>query len=302
MKTPGLWFAATQPKLDFGNGREWWCRSMRTQNKIMWTSGTRSVFPTRPCGSGENAGVRATSPSKTNRGRAGQRSFPPGDVAEVKVATCETVRETKLPLSKRSTVDLARRLPGRLGKPISRSTVFRILDSAAIKPWQHRSWIFPRAADFAPKAAVILDLYAGVWDGEPPGPNDYVLSADEKTSLQARIRTRGVFLVDPVSFSASTTRTVPERNNQHLVALSSFAAGSVRAAAACRKRIRSRRSSAVFGALADGLDTGGVGCASCQSVRTLRTENRHRTVRAAGGRHGAAGTVRFGKPSVPDRR
>lgn len=161
---------------------------MRTHSEIMWTSGTRSAFPTRRCGSGENAGVRATSPSKTNHDRAGRRSFPPGDVAEVKVAACETVRETKLPLSKQSTVDLARRLPGRIGKPISRSTVFRILDSAAIKPWQHRSWIFPRAADFAAKAAVILDLYAGVWDGEPLGPNDYVLSSDEKTSLQARIR------------------------------------------------------------------------------------------------------------------
>lgn len=109
-------------------------------------------------------------------------------MAEVKVAACETVRETKLPLSKQSTVDLARRLPGRIGKPISRSTIFRILDTAAIKPWQHRSWIFPRAADFAEKAAVILDLYAGVWNGEPLGPNDYVLSADEKTSIQARIR------------------------------------------------------------------------------------------------------------------
>jgi hypothetical protein len=86
--------------------------------------------------------------------------FSPGDVAEVKVAACEAVRETNLPLSKQSTADLARRLPERLGKPISRSTVGRMLEAAVIKPWQHRSWIFPRAADFAEKAEVILDLYA----------------------------------------------------------------------------------------------------------------------------------------------
>ena len=66
--------------------------------------------------------------------------------------------------------------------------MFRILGSAATKPWQHRSWIFPRTADLAEKAAVILELYQGMWDGEPLGLNDYVRSADEKTSTQARIR------------------------------------------------------------------------------------------------------------------
>ena len=34
----------------------------------------------------------------------------------------------------------------------------------------------------------MLDLYQGVWDGQPLGPNDYVISADEKPSIQARCR------------------------------------------------------------------------------------------------------------------
>jgi hypothetical protein len=34
----------------------------------------------------------------------------------------------------------------------------------------------------------VLDLYAGIWDGEPLGSNDYVICADEKTSVQARCR------------------------------------------------------------------------------------------------------------------
>ena len=42
--------------------------------------------------------------------------------------------------------------------------------------------------DFAVKAARVLDLYAGIWDGEPLGSNDYVICADEKTSIQARCR------------------------------------------------------------------------------------------------------------------
>jgi len=64
----------------------------------------------------------------------------------------------------------------------------RWLDEAAIKPWTHRSWIFPRDPDFGPKAARVLDLYAGEWDGRPLKDDEFVISADEKTSIQARIR------------------------------------------------------------------------------------------------------------------
>jgi hypothetical protein len=64
--------------------------------------------------------------------------------------------------------------------------VRRWLASDALKPWQHRSWIFPRDPYFALKAARALDLYAQVWEGEPLGKNDFVLSADEKPGVQAR--------------------------------------------------------------------------------------------------------------------
>jgi hypothetical protein len=45
-----------------------------------------------------------------------------------------------------------------------------------------------RDPEFAAKAARVLDLYAGIWDGEPLGEGDYVICADEKTSIQARCR------------------------------------------------------------------------------------------------------------------
>jgi len=32
------------------------------------------------------------------------------------------------------------------------------------------------------------DLYAGLWQGPPRGPNDHSVSADEKTRIQARLR------------------------------------------------------------------------------------------------------------------
>jgi len=34
----------------------------------------------------------------------------------------------------------------------------------------------------------VLDLYAGTWEGQPLAPDDCLLSADEKTSIQARVR------------------------------------------------------------------------------------------------------------------
>lgn len=45
---------------------------------------------------------------------------------------------------------------------VSASTVRRWLAEDAIKPWQYRSWIFPRDPDFAVKAARVLDLYERV--------------------------------------------------------------------------------------------------------------------------------------------
>lgn len=76
----------------------------------------------------------------------------------------------------------------RLGRPLSRTTLWRILDEHALKPWRFRYWIFPRDPQFVEKAGPVLDLYAGGWDGQPLGPDEFVLSVDEKTSIQARIR------------------------------------------------------------------------------------------------------------------
>ena len=71
---------------------------------------------------------------------------------------------------------------------ISESTVGRWLRADALRPWRYRSWIFPRDPSFQPKAGPVLDLYQGWWKGEPLGPDDYAISADEKTSIQARSR------------------------------------------------------------------------------------------------------------------
>src|SRR5664279_3683092 len=108
--------------------------------------------------------------------------------AEVIALACELPAESGVPLSRWSGPELARELLARSQVRASVSTVRRWLADDALKPWQHRSWISVRDPDFAVKAARVLDLYAGFWDGLPLGPNDYVICADEKTSIQARCR------------------------------------------------------------------------------------------------------------------
>jgi len=71
---------------------------------------------------------------------------------------------------------------------ISGTTLWRWLSQDALRPWHHRSWIFPRDPQFARKAGRILDLYLRRWKGAALGPSDYVLCTDEKTSIQARRR------------------------------------------------------------------------------------------------------------------
>jgi hypothetical protein len=137
---------------------------------------------------GDTAGPVATSPWPIKQAAGASPPFPPRDQAVVKAIACETVSQTQLPLSRLSSADLAARASTALGKPISPSTVWRILDADAIKPWRYQYWIFPRDPLFAERAGRVLDLYSGTWEGKPLGLKDYILSSDEKTSIQARIR------------------------------------------------------------------------------------------------------------------
>ena len=75
-------------------------------------------------------------------GRCRSPFFPPLDQALVKAVACERVAETKHPLSRQSLADITARGSNALSKPISRSTVWRILDTDAIKPWRYKYWIF----------------------------------------------------------------------------------------------------------------------------------------------------------------
>jgi hypothetical protein len=119
----------------------------------------------------------------------GRPIFPPDVVVQIKALACELPSESGVPLSRWSTGEIARAAIQRgIVAEVSGSTIWRWLGEDAIKPWQYRSWIFPRDPHFEQKAGRALDLYQGIWDGLPLGPDDFVISADEKTSIQARHR------------------------------------------------------------------------------------------------------------------
>jgi hypothetical protein len=108
---------------------------------------------------------------------------------QIKAIACELPATLGLPLSRLSTADIVREAQrSGIVATISDKTVWRWLNQDAIRPWQHRTWIFPRDPDFGVKAGRILDLYARQWQGKALKSDEFVISADEKTSIQARIR------------------------------------------------------------------------------------------------------------------
>ena len=99
--------------------------------------------------------------------RSGRPRLFPELIVQVKALACELPSRSGASLSRWSTADLAREVCRTgLVATLSESTVWRWLHQDAIRPWQHRCWIFPRDAQFASKASRILDLYHRNWQGQ----------------------------------------------------------------------------------------------------------------------------------------
>jgi hypothetical protein len=107
-------------------------------------------------------------------------------VVAVKAIACELPARLGLPLSRLHVPDIRSEVIARgLVAQISDTTIWRWLTDDAIKPWTHRSWIFPRDPEFGPKAGRVLDLYARTFEGRPLRADEFVLSADEKVRHEA---------------------------------------------------------------------------------------------------------------------
>lgn len=146
-------------------------------------------------------------------------------VVAIKALACQLPYESELPLSRWSVPEIRREVIERgLVASIGQSTLWRWLSEDAIRPWSHRTWIFPRDPAFERKAGRVLDLYQGEWEGKPLSAADCVLSTDEKTSIQARRRIHATL----VPAAARPMRV--EHEYQRLGAWAYFAAWDVRCA------------------------------------------------------------------------
>jgi transposase len=113
---------------------------------------------------------------RRDRGRVARGVFPPAQVAEVKAMACELPVKTGVPLSRWSAAELAIEAVRRgIVARIAAVTIWRWLSEDAIRPWNYRSWIFPRDPQFAEKAGRILDLYEDGWQGKLLEPGEYVV-------------------------------------------------------------------------------------------------------------------------------
>ncbi len=126
---------------------------------------------------------------RPRRGRP--KTMTPATRAFVVALACERPAAREVPLRRYSlselTAEVANSLPSEHVAP-SRTAIWRLLTHDALRPWRYRSWISPRDPHFLERATPVLDLYACQWQDRPLWADDYVLSADEKTSIQVRRR------------------------------------------------------------------------------------------------------------------
>ena len=83
-------------------------------------------------------------------------------MVEIKALAYELPYTHGITLSRLSIHELRREASAsRIVAQIRGTTIWRWLHLDAIRPWQYRSWIFPRDPNFLEKASRILDLYEG---------------------------------------------------------------------------------------------------------------------------------------------
>lgn len=121
---------------------------------------------------------------KTVPGPADRRLFPPVQQHEIVALATKPPRQEGHPISHWSISDLTRAvLQNKIAGSIAQSTIWRLLDQAAIKPHRWHYWLNSPDPDFYPKMYDIVELYLNALKMYEKG--EILLSVDEKTSIQA---------------------------------------------------------------------------------------------------------------------
>src|SRR4051794_26931161 len=144
---------------------------MRPRGWRIRRSRCAAVVIRRSCRSGDGGSASTASrDSRTGRAWVARAGFPPQQVAEVVAVACELPARQGRPLGRFSRTELHRLVIEQGVTDASASTIWRWLRERSLKPWQQRSWIFPRDPDFQSKAGRVLDLYARRFEGRLPAP------------------------------------------------------------------------------------------------------------------------------------
>jgi DDE superfamily endonuclease len=110
-------------------------------------------------------------------------------VAEVKAIACKLPATCGVPLSRWSLAELRQAvIASGLVDEVSTTTLGRWLAEDAIRPWRHHAWIFPVTRRSGPRPPECWACTRASSTADPMGQDEYVISADEKTSIQARCR------------------------------------------------------------------------------------------------------------------
>jgi hypothetical protein len=116
-------------------------------------------------------------------GQAGRGAFPPSDPVEVVSLATQKPAARHCPATRWSIDDwVAARRPQPAAPAMSRSTLWRILDDAALKPHRSVYGLNSHAPDFDTKARSLCDLYVNALRLSHAG--GLVICVDEKTGLQ----------------------------------------------------------------------------------------------------------------------
>ncbi len=127
---------------------------------------------------------KASTVCRIARVPADRRLFPPQQQHEIVALATRPPRQEGHPITHWSLGDLTRAVVQKgIADSIGVSTIWRLLDQAAIKPHRWHYWLHSPDPDFSSKMKDIVELYLNALRLYERG--EIVLSVDEKTSIQA---------------------------------------------------------------------------------------------------------------------
>ena len=130
------------------------------------------------------------------RAQAGHGAFPPGERVDVVSLATQKPAEAYCPATRWSVDDLVVARRHQASAPaMSRSTLWRILDDADLKPHRSVYWLNRHDPDFDTKARAICHLYVNAFRFSQEGR--LVLCVDEKTGMQILQRKYPTQLAQP---------------------------------------------------------------------------------------------------------